>query len=303
MLGGVSILAVLVWQLGTGPFLDGVRAIDGSALAVALAIGLLTTVCAAWRWSLIAGGLGVKLPLGQAVSAYYRSQFLNSALPGGVVGDVHRAVRHGLDLGDVGLGVRAVVLERITGQTVQVAIAVVVLLSFPSPVRSHMPALAAGVVAVALAIYLVAQALPRSGSSRLVLALRRAASDVRDGLATTRTRAGVVLASAVVLTGHLAIFLVAARSAGSTAPLPVLVPLTLFALFAMVLPFNIAGWGLREGAAAWAFGAAGLTATQGVAVAVTYGVLAFVASLPGAGLLITIRRVPAPALGHAESNG
>ena len=47
------------------------------------------------------------------------------------------------------------------------------------------------------------------------------------------------------------------------------------------IPFNLAGWGLREGAAAWAFAAAGLGAATGATVAVTYGVLALVATLPG----------------------
>ena len=51
-------------------------------------------------------------------------------------------------------------------------------------------------------------------------------------------------------------------------------------MLAMVLP-SIAGWGPREGVAAWAFAAAGLGAAQGVATAVVYGVMVFVASLPG----------------------
>ena len=50
----------------------------------------------------------------------------------------------------------------------------------------------------------------------------------------------------------------------------------------MAVPMNIAGWGPREGVAAWAFAAAGLSATQGVATAVVYGVMVLVASLPGA---------------------
>src|SRR5437763_4259212 len=62
-LGGVGILVVLLWRLGTGPFLAGLRLIDGRALALALGIGALTTVSSAWRWSLVAGGLGVRLPL------------------------------------------------------------------------------------------------------------------------------------------------------------------------------------------------------------------------------------------------
>ncbi len=41
-----------------------------------------------------------------------------------------------------------------------------------------------------------------------------------------------------------------------------------------------------EGVTAWAFGAAGLGADTGVAVAVVYGVLSFVASLPGAAILL-----------------
>jgi nitrate reductase gamma subunit len=53
---------------------------------------------------------------------------------------------------------------------------------------------------------------------------------------------------------------------------------------------NIAGWGPREGAAAWAFGAVGLSAAAGVTVAVVYGVLALVATLPGAVILMADRR-------------
>ena len=99
-------LTVLVWRLGTGPFLDGLRTVDGGALAAASGLAVLTTLCCAWRWRIVARGLGVDLPLGTAVAAYYRSLFLNVTLPGGVVGDVHRAISHGRDRGDVGRGLR-----------------------------------------------------------------------------------------------------------------------------------------------------------------------------------------------------
>ena len=126
------------------------------------------------------------------------------------------------------------------------------------------------------------------------------------GLLTPRVWTGVVVTSAVVLAGQLATFVLAARVTGSTAPLALLLPLTLFALLAMAVPLHVAGWGLREGAAAWVFGAAGLTATQGVATAVTYGVLTLVAGLPGAGVLLFGRlgaRPRVPALAQGEANG
>jgi hypothetical protein len=68
-------------------------------------------------------------------------------------------------------------------------------------------------------------------------------------------------------------------------------------MMAMVLP-SVAGWGPREGVTAWAFGAAGLGVQRGVATAVIYGVMVFVASLPGAAVLVLAwfnrARTPAP---------
>ena len=96
-------LIVVVWQLGVGPFLDGVRAVDGAALAAGAGIGVLTTVCCAWRWRVVARGLSLPLSFPAAVAAYYRSVFLNLTFPGGVAGDVHRAVSHGRNVRAVGL--------------------------------------------------------------------------------------------------------------------------------------------------------------------------------------------------------
>ncbi|MEV4198393.1 lysylphosphatidylglycerol synthase transmembrane domain-containing protein [Micromonospora globbae] len=292
-LGGIGLLGVLLWQLGSGPFLSGLALIDGRVVAAALAIGALTTVCGAWRWSLVAGGLGVRLPLGTAVAHCYRAVFLNATLPGGVLGDVHRAVRHGRDAGDVGRGVRAVVWERGAGQVVQVLLALVLLAAFPSPVRPYLPVAALVLVAVGLGAALLARAVPDAGRSRGARAARAVVADVRAGLLARRTWLGVLLASAVMVAGHLATFLLAARTAGATAPLSRLLPLTLLALLAMGLPLNVAGFGPREGVAAWAFGAAGLTAAQGVATATVYGALVLVASLPGAVVLLG-RRIRAP---------
>jgi uncharacterized membrane protein YbhN (UPF0104 family) len=293
-LGGVGILVFLLWRLGTGPFLDGLRLIDGWALTAALGIGALTTVCAAWRWSLVAGGLGVRLPLGSAVADCYRAVFLNATLPGGMLGDVHRAVSHGRDSGDVGRGIRAVVWERTAGQVVMMGMAMIVLFAFPSPVRSYMPAVIAVAVVLGLGAVLLTRVLPRGGLSRRAQALRTAKTDIRDGLLARRNWLPIVLASAVVVSGHLATFLIAAYTAGSVAPLSQLVPLTLLAFLAMGLPLNVGGFGPREGVAAWAFGAAGLTATEGVATAVVYGALVLASSLPGAAVLV-LRRIRVPA--------
>jgi glycosyltransferase 2 family protein len=285
VLGSLLTFAVLVWRVGTGPLADGVRAVDVRALAAAAGLGMLTTVCCAWRWRIVASGLRVRLTMPAAVAAYYRSVFLNLTLPGGVVGDVHRGVSHGRDTNDVGRALRAVAWERVAGQVVQVVLTVVLLLFLPSPVRSYMPLVAIALVLVVVAMALVAR-VQRGGSQSLWGRMRRvAATDVRDGLLVRRAWPGIALASTLVVCGHAATFLIAARTAGVTAPLLQLLPLALLAMAVMVLP-SVGGWGPREGGTAWAFAAAGLGADQGVATAVAYGVMALFASLPGAAVLV-----------------
>ena len=150
---------------GTGPFLDGLRAVDGGALAAASGLAVLTTVCCAWRWRIVARGLGVDLPLGTAVAAYYRSLFLNVTLPGGVLGDVHRGISHGRDTSDIGRGLRAVAWERSAGQVVQVVLTVAVLLVLPSPVRAAVPLVALALLAAAAGVALAMRARPGVGRS------------------------------------------------------------------------------------------------------------------------------------------
>jgi len=276
--------AVLIWRLGASPFLDGVRSVDGRALAAAAGLAVLTTVCCAWRWKIVARGLGLDLSLSAAVAAYYRSVFLNVTLPGGVVGDVHRGVSHGRDVSDVGRGLRAVAWERSAGQAVQIVLTVVVLLALPSPVQSSMPLVAIAIVVAVLGAVLVARVRPGGGRSRWARVRRAAARDIRAGLLARRAWVGIALASALVVGGHVVTFLIAARTAGATAPASRMLPLALLVLLAMVLP-SVGGWGPREGMTAWVFGAAGLGAAQGVATAVVYGVMVLVASLPGAAFL------------------
>jgi len=283
--GAAAALAVIVRQLGTGPFRDGLRALDATALAAAAGIGVLTTICCAWRWTIVARGLGVQLSLPAAVAAYYRSMFLNLTLPGGVIGDVHRGVSHGRGAGDVSRGLRAVAWERTAGQVVQALLTLVILLALPSPVRSFVGPVAIAVVAAAIVVVVLVERVRPGGRSWWARARRTAARDVRAGLLARRALPVIALTSTVVVLGHAITFLVAARTAGVTAPPLEMLPLAMLAMLGMVVP-GIAGWGPREGAAAWVFGAAGLGADQGVATAVVYGVMALVACLPGALVLL-----------------
>ena len=126
----------------------------------------------------------------------------------------------------------------------------------------------------------------RHGRSRPARAARVIATDLRRDLLVGGVWPRLTLASVLVVAGHTATFVIAARIAGSTAPLGELIALLMVIQIAAGIPLSIGGWGPRERAAAWAFAAAGLGAASGVTVATLYAVLMLVAVTPGAGLLL-----------------
>lgn len=293
-LAGLAVLGALLLRLGGRPFLDGVAAVDAPTLLAALGLGAVTTTACAWRWTAVARGAGLALDLRTATADYYRAVFLNAVLPGGVLGDVDRAVRHGRDARDLRRAAAAVAVERAAGLVVLVAATAVALVaSGPALLPVPRSWVAAGLVVAAVV---------GVGALLAVRARPARAAGGRPRVVVGPAAVLVVLGTSVVaLAGFVATFVVAARAAGVDAPVGRVVPLALVAFVAMSLPLNVGGWGPREGAAAWAFGAAGLGAAQGVSASVAFGVCVLVSSLPGAVVLV-VRRVR-PAAPTAASTG
>ncbi|MFD1826754.1 MULTISPECIES: lysylphosphatidylglycerol synthase domain-containing protein [Mumia] len=295
-----AVLVVVVAHVGTVPFLDGFRATTQSSAALAgvfaaLVLTALSTVCAARRWQVVSRELGASIRLKDAVVAYYRSQILNVTLPLGVAGDVHRGLVHGRDTDDTARGLRTVAWERFAGQAVCVVVAAGVLVAVPSPLRSALGAVLAVGAAAVCAVLVVVAALP--GSWRGVLA-----GDVRRVLHRPSPTVQLVGLSVLAFCGHVAVFLVAVRIAAPQVAATDALPAALLVLLAASVPMSLAGWGPREGVAAWAFAAGGLGASQGVEVSVVYGLLALVATAPGIAVLLSdargrIRPGPSPMTG------
>lgn len=310
IVGGVAMLVALASVLGTGAFAAGLRVVGPWSAAAALAIGLVSTVCTALRWRVIARRVGLRLEVAEAVAESYRAVFLNSVLPGGVLGDVDRARRHGRGGGDVGRSARVVVLERTAGQFVLIGAALLVLPTHPALVPSLLggvqtkPIVLVGVgLGVIAATTLALLRARRTGApERWRSAAAKGLVDLRSGVLARGAWPSVLLLSTGALAGYLGLFLVAAYAAGAHASAWELLPLLLLALMAMGLPISVGGWGPREGVAAVSFWMAGLGAPLGVTVAVAYGVLTLIASLPGAFVvLLGLGRRRAAAAGPAAA--
>ncbi|MEX2474887.1 lysylphosphatidylglycerol synthase transmembrane domain-containing protein [Marinobacter sp.] len=274
-------IATLVLLLGVAWWLDMPRLLSefgrfpAWVLVPAVALSVVQVCVSAWRWRYTARCLDLGLPYAVAVREYYLATFLNQVLPGGVMGDVNRAWRHSLDTTSRLASVHAVVIERLSGQLVLVALATVLCMINQLPA---LPVLGVGLVAVMAVMVVVL------GTQRFRYG-RRLARDLRAGLLRWPVGLIQLLSSALVVGSYLAVFVVLAFGAGyleDGQSMLVLLALCSGLLLSMVIPVTVAGWGVRESAAAFLWPLAGLPAEQGVALSVGYGLLVLLASLPGA---------------------
>ena len=286
----LGLLAGLAVWLDAGAVATRLASMRPAWVLAALALSVVQVAVLAWRWSFTARRLGVGLPWPVAWREYYLSIFLNQVLPGGVLGDVARAWRQARSQvraqAPRGPAVRAVVFERLSAQVVMTTVAGVSLLFLPVTVvpGSRAAMVGAGLLAAGLVVATLVWMRRQSSEWSLygpVLAEVGAAHLAPGAFAAQLASALVVVAT------YLATYLVAARAVGVETPLPVLLPLVAPVLMSMLIPVTVAGWGLREGAAAVLWGAVGLTAADGVLVSVAYGLMVLAGSVPGA-LFLTV---------------
>lgn len=271
---GTVIVSVLLARFGADPVVRGLRAADGLLLAAAVVLTAVATACCAWRWRAVADALDARIGFGSAYLSCYGAQFLNATLPAGVLGDVHRAVEHGRRADSAGRAVRSVVWERTLGLAVQVVATVGVVVVVPSALRPAAAVVGTAAVAFALVV------------------LRWVRPDLTAILGRGRVAVTVVVSSVGVAACHTAVLVTAMAATGVDLPARQTIALALVVLLGSTVPTSVAGWGPREGAAAWAFAAVGLPASDGLAVSVAYGLAALVATLPGALALLLARTAP-----------
>ncbi len=279
----IGLLCGLVWWVDAGGVVSRLAGMRLEWVLAAVALSVAQVVVLAWRWRYTAVRLGVSLTFASAWREYYLSIFLNQVLPGGVLGDVSRAWRH--SRAQTRLEERNISNNRRVPMAVMSAVAVVSLLTLPITVGVGSRRVLVGASAAAVVIALVSVVWIRRQSTSSSLSGRVLADLIRAHRAGGVIAAQIASAVLVVAT-YLATFLVAARAIGVETSMAALLPLVAPVLMTMLIPVTVAGWGLREGAAALLWGAVGLTAADGVAVSVTYGVMVLIGSLPGAVFLL-----------------
>lgn len=289
MTGRLAVSVALLWLVSRwidlGAVLSRFSELSLEWVALGLAITVLQVGVLAWRWRYTAARLGVDLPLREALGEYYLGILLNQLLPGGVAGDVSRAWRHTRTGAPTGPAVRAVILERASAQVVMTCAAIVSILLLPWAAGVVRAAVGAVLLAAGLACYrVVLPRLVRGAGEESTTG--RLWADTRRALFSVDAFAAQLVSALSVVGSYIAVFVVAARAVGVETPIASILPLVAPVLMTMLIPVTVAGWGIREAAAAALWGLTGLAPEDGAAISVTYGLLVLVSSAPGLAVLM-----------------
>lgn len=279
-------LAALLWHAVDGrAALEQLRRADPRWLAAAAVLLSVQTVLSAQRWRITAAQLGLDIPLFSALKEYYLAQVVNQSLPGGVLGDAGRAVRSRAQAG-LAVAAQAVVFERVAGQ-----LGLLTVLLIGTGLELLMPAaltwpdwLAQAVVAM------VALVVIGTGIAAMMPAARQFARRFALAVWAPNVRLRQIMLSLTTALCNVAAFACCAKALGIGMPAIAVAALVPLILFAMVLPLSVAGWGLREGAAALLFPVMGATAAAGLATSIAFGLVFLLTTLPG--LLVPLLAAP-----------
>ncbi|WP_322891285.1 MULTISPECIES: lysylphosphatidylglycerol synthase transmembrane domain-containing protein [unclassified Yoonia] len=299
----LAILALL-WHLTDGPQVLALLAqSEWLWLLAALASAHGQVLLSALRWRLTAAQLDQPLRKRDAIGEYYLSQFVNLAVPGGVLGDAGRAVRQRHQAGML-RAAQAVVLERLVGQVALfavlfggfiVAIAVpggLVLPDWVSDIVGWLALLVVGLVGLGAVLSRVPGPVSRATAGFLAA--------LRLGLLARGVWPRQVGLSIAIVACNLASFAFCAFATGTDLPFVAVVTILPLILTSMMIPLSVGGWGLREGAAAAIWPVVGAQAEAGIAASIAFGLVILAASLPGVWFLLSQRRRPASASSASE---
>lgn len=298
------LVAIVLW-VEPGAVIAEVQRFSFGWMALALLVSVGQVMLSAWRWQFTAGLVGVPMRFGYALREYYLALLVNQLLPGGVLGDAGRAHRHAGQAASKGSAWRAVVIERASGQVAVVLLTLLALLFSPLWQSAlGTPLLLSIVLGVTLLVAaVVAVALWLRRTSRIALPAWSAVfgQEIRLSLLKRQVWPWQLLSSLTIVFSYGVVMVCAARAIGVELAAVDILALAPVLLLAMLVPLSIAGWGLREGAAAGVWVFVGLPSAQGVAVSLAYGVLVLLSSLPGIWVALAKRAKATPASSPASA--
>lgn len=246
-------------------------------LAAVLALMVLLYFLCLLRWRIVLGAAGIRFPLSRLLVPFLGGTFMNTFLPSTVGGDILRSAHVARDSRQTAGSVASVLMDRLSGFTAVVCVAVAGLLIGGRSVANSQVIVAVALMALALAGILLVVFHPRvhvwlSGllSAGRPGKVRKTLLEVVVSMHGFRSqlnvlRRAMLLSLFVQAVSPLAPLLVCWAVGGSVNPVYFFVLMPVIGAISL-LPVSIGGIGLRDALVVYAFSRAGLSGQTAMAM-------------------------------------
>jgi uncharacterized protein (TIRG00374 family) len=250
-----------------------------------------------WRWQVVLRASGYFVPITTLLSSYFAGMFVTIFLPGSFGGDVYRVYRVTQKIKDPEVALASVFLERLTGLAAIFALAV---LGLPPAFRivGRWDIILIFVVCVGIIsggfllivsprLLIVAEPwLEKLRLGRLAARFAKIQIIVRKFIHHRQALGFAIGISLVIQLGIIYYQYLLAQQLKIPISYLELLVFTPISIVVTLLPISLGGLGVQEGLWAYLFSRIGLTTEQAVLLSLSFTILGWILSLPGAVILL-----------------
>ena len=285
----ISLGLIYILSINYGKdIINTIKLVNIDYIILIIFISLIQYILSAYRWKYISKYTNLNISFINSIKFYYISTFMNNILPGGIMGDIFRIYHHvdnKKEIFRIGRSFQSVVYERLSGQLMLLSFFI---LSLGLYFIIHQKYIAFSYLFLPLiaAFYFLKYIFNNK--------LRKYIRSKHYGNNFLTVFTGEVfwrhtVLSFFVMMSYIFIYIISAVSLGVKIDYFSFLVFTPIILFSMTLPVSIGGWGVREFAALLISFLLGLSASVSISVAIMYGILNLICSLPGLYFLLKLK--------------
>ncbi len=275
----ISLIYILFKDYGTN-VINTVQLVNIDYILLIVLLSIIQYILSAYRWMYISKHTDLNITLKDSIKFYYISSFMNNILPGGIIGDIYRVYYHAENKKEVlklGKSFQSVIFERLSGQIMLIAF-FIFSLSIYFILNEKYLAFFYVLLPLLAVFYLIKYLFKLKLNSYLI--------SKSYGKNFFKVFTGEVfwrhtILSFFVVASYILIYIISAKSLGISIDYFAFLVFSPLILLSMTLPVSIGGWGVREFTALLISFLLGLSASASISVAIMYGVLNLICSLPG----------------------
>ncbi len=282
------ILIYIIFNNYGRQIIQTINIVNYQYIVLIIGISFIQYLLSAYRWMYVSKFTNLDINFSYSLKYYYIASFMNNVLPGGILGDLYRiycSSDNKTEILKMGKSFQSVIFERLSGQIMLFFIFITSLTVYFLTNQKYiaflyliLPTILIFFLIKYFVIYKIKEYFGRK--------------DIANNfhiLFTGPVFWNHIILSFFVVASYILIYIISAISLGLEIDYLAFLVFSPIILFSMTLPVSIGGWGVREVTALLVSFLIGLSASSSISVAIIYGILNLICSLPGLFFFLNLR--------------